>query len=130
MEEESRTARLDYHGLESFGRQSTRVAISTDGFPVGLLERAGDASEKILLLTIDLRGDWTNWIESEESVVRRSGRDWEGALLPVAAWFRSSVNHAVNQLCDPFVLTQGDEAFLVYAVAGVSGRAIARLHIT
>jgi hypothetical protein len=40
---------------------------------------------------------------------------------------RSSIDRAVNQLRDPFVHVEGEAVHLVYAVAGESGLAIARL---
>jgi hypothetical protein len=65
--------------------------------------------------------------------MRKSSRrvvPWEGAEEPVEPSLRSSVDHRVNQLRDPFLYTEGDEAFLVYAVAGESGLAIARLEVS
>lgn len=91
--------------------------------------RVGDAPERILLSTIDLSGDWMSWRESDAIEVRRPLRPWEGAGLPVRASHRSSVDHAVNQLRDPFVYVEDEVAFLVYAVAGESGLAIARLEV-
>jgi hypothetical protein len=39
------------------------------------------------------------------------------------------VNHQVNQLRDPYVYLEGNDVYLVYAVAGESGLAIARLDV-
>lgn len=105
--------------------------------------RVGDAPERILLSTVDLRGDWMSWRESEAIEVRRPVQRWEGASLPVAPSHRSSVDHPVNQLRDPFIYLEkraepGDDsaaqaadqvAYLVYAVAGESGLGIARLDV-
>jgi hypothetical protein len=92
--------------------------------------RVGDAPERILLSTIDLREDWSRWQESEPIEVYRPTRSWEGASEPVEPSVRSSVDHAVNQLRDPYVLVEGEDAYLVYAVAGESGLGIARLEVS
>lgn len=47
----------------------------------------------------------------------------------MAASLRSGVDRRVHQLRDPDVYVEGDDAYLVYAVAGESGLAIARLDI-
>ena len=96
--------------------------------------RVGDAPERILLSTIDLRGDWWSWRESEPIEVLRPTRDWEGAREPVEPSVRSAVDRAVNQLRDPFVFLdepglEDNESHLVYAVAGESGLAIARMEV-
>jgi hypothetical protein len=92
--------------------------------------RVGDAPERILLSTIDLRGDWSDWRATQPIEVRRPTRAWEGADEPVAASVRSGVDRRVNQLRDPFVYVEDDAAFLVYSVAGESGLAIARLEVS
>ena len=70
------------------------------------------------------------WRESDAIEVRRPLRPWEGALQPVEPSVRRSVDHAVNQLRDPFVYVEGNASLLLYAVAGESGLAIARLEIS
>ncbi len=89
--------------------------------------QVGDAPERILLAKVDLRGDWMGWNESESSEVLRATRPWEGGDLPVRPSVRSAVDHRVNQLRDPFVYLEGKQSYLVYAVGGESGLAIARL---
>ena len=91
--------------------------------------RVSDAPERILLSTIDLRGDWMDWRESPPVEVRRPLRAWEGADQPIEPSVRSAVNRRVNQLRDPFVFIERDDRYLVYAVAGESGIAIARLEL-
>ncbi len=180
-----------YHGLESVGRQVTRVAVSADGvafesradilgrtylrafryrgmtyalampgqfyrstdpldgFEEGPLlfnrdmrhsavllrgetlyvfwTQVGDAPERILLSTIDLRSDWTEWTESEAVEVLRPEKPWEGADAPVEPSVRSVAYGTVNQLRDPAIYEEGEEVYLLYAVAGESGIAIARV---
>lgn len=54
---------------------------------------------------------------------------WEGANEPLEASHRSSVDHPANQLRAPYIFLEGGDAYLVYAAAGESGIAIARLDI-
>ena len=89
--------------------------------------RVGDVPERILLSTIDLRKDWRDWKDSEPREVRRPTRAFEGAEQPLQPSLRSSVDHLVNQLRDPYVYVEDNVGYLVYAVAGESGLAIARL---
>ena len=89
--------------------------------------QVGDAPERILLSTVDLRGDWMNWTESDPVEVLRPERSWEGADAPVEPSVRSVAYGKVNQLRDPAVYEEGDDVYLLYAVAGESGIAIARV---
>jgi len=182
-----------FHGLESFGRQLTRVATSRDGirfdarpellgksywrvfthngytyalampgqlyrsrdplsgFEEGpllfnpdmrhaallkkddtlyvLWTQVGHTPERILLSTIDLSGDWNDWKESEPTEVLRPKRDWEGADAPLEPSVRSVAYGHVNQLRDPAIYTEDDDIYMLYAIAGESGIAVARLHI-
>ena len=105
--------------------------------------RVGDIPERILLSTIDISGDWSTWMESEATEVLRPVADWEGANEPLVASQRSVAYGPVNQLRDPAIYIEpdrvnadrvnadrvnADRVFLLYAVAGESGIAIAELH--
>lgn len=89
--------------------------------------RVGDAPESILLSTIDISGDWSQWTESEEQLVLRPERDWEGANAPVEPSVRSTAYGQVNQLRDPALFEENGMIYLLYAVAGESGIALARI---
>jgi hypothetical protein len=182
-----------FHGLESFGRQLTRVATSRDGihfearseilgrnywrafthgeytyalampgqvyrsrdplsgFEEGpllfnpdmrhaaLLKRGnllyvfwtqvGFTPERILLSTIDISGDWRDWKETDAKEILRPEKDWEGANEPLVPSVRSVAYGRVNQLRDPAIYVEDDDVYLLYAVAGESGIAIAKLYI-
>lgn len=183
---------LYYHGLEGFGTQPTRVAVSGDGihfeglqplvarpylrvfehggqtyglampghfyraeagsltaFEAGpvrfnrqmrhsaLLVRGdelfvfwtqvGDAPERILLSRIDLRRPWREWTESDPVEILRPERAWEGADEPLEPSQRSVAYGRVNQLRDPAIYEEDGRTYLLYAVAGESGIAIAEL---
>ena len=89
--------------------------------------QVGDVPERILLSTIDLRGDWMGWRESEPIEVLRPQRPWEGADAPLEPSIRSVAYGPVNQLRDPAIYTEGERTYLLYAVAGESGIAIAEI---
>ena len=89
--------------------------------------QVGQAPERILLSSIDLRGDWMDWTESEPVEVLRPERDWEGADTPLEPSVRSTAYGHVNQLRDPAIHEEDGRVFLLYAVAGESGIAIAEV---
>jgi len=89
--------------------------------------QVGDAPETILLSGIDLSGDWMRWAESAPVEVLRPERAWEGADAPVAPSVRSTAYGQVNQLRDPAIFEEDGRTYLLYAVAGESGIAIAEL---
>ena len=89
--------------------------------------QVGHAPERILLSTIDLRADWQDWRESEAVEVLRPERPWEGAGAPIEPSVRSTAYGRVNQLRDPAVYVEDERTYLLYAVAGESGIAIAEV---
>lgn len=89
--------------------------------------KVGDTPERILLSTIDLREDWSEWSPSEPVEVLRPEREWEGADAPLEPSARSLAYGKVNQLRDPAIYVEGDRTYLLYAVAGESGIAVAEL---
>jgi hypothetical protein len=91
--------------------------------------RAGEVPERILHATVELEGDWTAWTESTPVEVLRPERPWEGAGLPLEPSERGSIDVPVNQLRDPAVFEEGGRVFLLYAVAGERGIALAEVHL-
>lgn len=89
--------------------------------------QVGHTPERILLSTIDVSGDWEDWFDSEPSEILRPERNWEGANAPLEPSVRSTAYGHVNQLRDPAIFTENGRVFLLYAVAGESGIAIAEL---
>ncbi len=89
-----------------------------------------EAPEHIKLSTIDLSGDWMTWTETPGIEVLRPEFDWEGADAPLEPSVRSTAYGHVNQLRDPAIFEDaaGGRIFLLYAVAGESGIAIAEVH--
>ena len=89
--------------------------------------QVGDVPERILHSTVELGGDWMAWRDSAATEVMRPERPWEGSDAPLAPSVRSVAYGHVNQLRDPAIFEENGELYLLYAVAGESGIAIARL---
>lgn len=93
--------------------------------------QVGDVPEHVKLSTIDLSGDWTGWSETPGVEVLRPEFDWEGADAPLEPSVRSTAYGHVNQLRDPAIYedVETGRIYLLYAVAGESGIAIAEVHL-
>ena len=89
--------------------------------------QVGEAPERILLSRIALTGDWHSWRESDPVEVLRPEYAWEGAEAPPIPSVRSTAHGRVNQLRDPAVYEEDGVTYLLYAVAGESGIALARV---
>jgi hypothetical protein len=91
--------------------------------------QVGDAPESILVSTMDISGDWQQWKPSRARVVLRPEFDWEGADAPVQPSIRSTAHGHVNQLRDPAIFEENGRIYLLYAVAGESGIALAEVNL-
>ena len=89
--------------------------------------QVGDAPERILLTRIALDGDWTRWRDGSAAEVLRPEFPWEGADAPCVPSVRSTAYGVVNQLRDPAIFEDGDSIYLMYAVGGESGIALAQV---
>lgn len=87
--------------------------------------------ESIIMCSIDhLSEDWNDWTPSEPQTVLSPEHHWEGANQPLEPSRRGIIVPPVNQLRDPAIFEDGDGLYLLYAVAGEQGIAVARLDIT
>ena len=91
--------------------------------------QVGDVPESILLSTIDLSVDWQNWRATESIEILRPEHPWEGTDAPLEPSIRSTAYGHVNQLRDPAIFEENDHIYLLYAVAGESGIAIAEVEL-
>jgi hypothetical protein len=91
--------------------------------------RVGDAPEHVLLSVVDLAGDWKSWRAGRPIDVLSPELAWEGADLPARPSVRDAINVRVRQLRDPGIFEEGGRTWLLYAVAGESGIAIAELRV-
>ena len=89
--------------------------------------QVGHAPESILWSTIPITGDWSSWQASEPVEVLRPEYPWEGADAPLEPSVRSTAYGHVNQLRDPAIYVEDERTYLLYAVAGESGIALAEV---
>ncbi|MFB6295570.1 MAG: hypothetical protein ABEH66_01855 [Halobacteriales archaeon] len=107
---------------------SRHTAVRVRGSTLDLFySRIGDAPERILHTTVDLKAPWTEWEAGEPETVLAPERDWEGADRPVEPSSAGGVHEPVCQLRDPAVFEDGEETYLLYSVAGERGLAVARI---
>ena len=92
--------------------------------------QAGQEPERILLSTIKLTDDWQQWTASEPVEVLRPELDYEGATLPLEPSRRGYIDVPVHQLRDPAIYSEGDKTYLLYAIAGESGIAVAEIEFS
>jgi hypothetical protein len=69
------------------------------------------------------------WKITEPFELLRAEKTWEGGNLPPYPSIESAINTPVNQLRDPFIYKEGKKFYLLYAVRGENGIAIADLVI-
>jgi hypothetical protein len=89
--------------------------------------QVGDAPERILLSRIELAGDWHGWKDGPAVEILRPEHAWEGAEALLLPSIRSTAYGRVNQLRDPAILEDDGRVYLLYAVGGESGIAIAEV---
>jgi hypothetical protein len=89
--------------------------------------RRGDMPERIWRGIIDLTPDWDTWRMRDERAILSPELPWEGAELPLESSLEGAARGFVNQLRDPAIFVRKKQAFLLYAVAGEAGIAVARL---
>ena len=92
--------------------------------------QVGEAPEHIKLSSIDVSGDWQGWAETAGVEILRPQHDWEGASARLEPSIRSTAYGRVNQLRDPAFYEEGGRVYLLYAVGGEAGIAIARFEFS
>lgn len=88
---------------------------------------AGHRPERILATVVNLTGPPGQWRAEGVVEVLRPEREWEGSTLPLAYSRGGVTRERVNQLRDPAVYRDGEDAWLIYSIAGENGLGIARL---
>jgi hypothetical protein len=92
--------------------------------------RRGDAPERVLHGTIDLARDWQHWKVRGKTELLRPLTDFEGADLPVGRSRMGLAKGRENALRDPAIFEENGRTWLLYAVAGESGIALAEIFST
>lgn len=114
--------------LFSSNMRHAAVLVEGDTLTVLYTNVGEQPPEKILATTIDLRGDWLAWRTGDVSTVLEPERHYEGADLPLVPSIRGEISTRARQLRDPALYLEGERLYLLYAVAGESGIALAELH--
>lgn len=92
-----------------------------------VFSRLGDEPEHLLHATLDLRGDWRDWPAAPPVPLLAPELDWEGADLPPRASRPGRAFGRERALRDPALFDDGERRFLIYAIAGEQGLALAEL---
>lgn len=115
-------------GPTLFDRSMRHSAVQRVGDTLRVFySNAGDSPERILCRTIDLSRDWMDWRTSEAHLVVEPEMDYEGVDVPVQASRRGASRARVRQLRDPAIFEEDGRTYLLYALAGEGGIAIAEL---
>jgi hypothetical protein len=115
-------------GPTLFASATRHVALKLDGPVLSVFyTSAGDCPERILVSTVTLEGGWLGWQATEPAVVLEPETEYEGAGLPLEPSRRGLVMGPVRQLRDPATYRESGRTYLLYAVAGEYGIAIAEL---
>ena len=115
-------------GPRLFNRNLRHSALRIEGNQLQLFwTQVGDSPERILLSTIQLSKDWSEWKPTMAIEILRPEKDWEGGNLEPTPSVRGEINGPVCQLRDPAIYEEENRIFLLYAVAGESGIAISEL---
>lgn len=87
----------------------------------------GDAPERMMLSTIDLTSDWTQWKASTPVEVMRPEAPYECVDLPVEPSAVGDVEVPVRQIRDPAIFEERGRTFLFYSTCGEQGIAAAEI---
>jgi hypothetical protein len=110
----------------TYSQPSRHLAVHQSGRKLWVyFSNIGDAPERILRCGLDVSGDWNSWTTSSPEDVLRPETEWEGALLPVKPSLEGAMKGPENALRDPAIFVEHEHVYLLYAVAGESGIAIA-----
>jgi len=90
--------------------------------------RIGDAPERIVLATVKLEGEWTDWTLSKPVEVIEPKAPYEGIRHPNKP-SRSGSGTGVRQLRDPAVFEENGKVYLFYSFAGEEGIALAEIEL-
>jgi hypothetical protein len=104
------------------------AALKLDGDRLSVFfTHAGDCPERILRSVIRLTPDWLAWQASEPVLVLEPELEYEGGQLALEPSRRGMVLGPVRQLRDPAIYREDGRTYLLYAVAGEHGIAIAEV---
>jgi hypothetical protein len=115
-------------GPNLFNSAMRHSALKLDGDRLSVFfSNAGDCPEQILRSRIRLTPDWLTWQASDPELVLAPELDYEGGQLALEPSRRGNVMVPARQLRDPATFQEDGHTYLLYAVAGEHGIAIAEL---
>lgn len=91
--------------------------------------RVGDVPEHIVACEIPLTDDWHDWRPEATVSVLEPEYDYEGGNLALRPSVRGLAEEPVRELRDPAIFEEDGKTYLLYAVAGESGIALAELSL-
>jgi hypothetical protein len=89
--------------------------------------RGGDTPERILFSRVKLGADWIKWKPSPPQEFLAPETPWEGANLPLVGGRIGALDGPEHALRDPAIYCEAGKTYLLYAIAGESGIAIAEI---
>jgi hypothetical protein len=115
-------------GHNPFPAQMRHTGLRLDGDVLSVFYTLkGDCPERILRSTVDLRPNWTEWQASSPAVVLEPELPYEGVDAPQVPSQLGAIYEPAYQLRDPYVFREDAREYLLYAVAGEQGIAIAEI---
>ena len=117
----------DFRLRGNFLKDMRHCAVWVNGHELVIFfSRVGDAPERILAVTVDLRPDWMDWSPSEVFEVLRPEEVYEGIDFPIRTSKHGSATQ-VHELRDPCFLFDEGKGYLFYSFAGEVGIAGAEI---
>jgi hypothetical protein len=112
-----------------YGTNSVRhVALLVRGTRLFVFFSAiGDAPERIMLSTIELTQNWTQWRATTPVEVMRPEAPYECADLPIEPSRIGDIAVPVHQMRDPAILEDDGRIYLFYSICGEQGIAGAEI---
>lgn len=102
--------------------------LQSDGLLLIFHSRTWNVPERILMSTVNIEGDWAQWIRSDPIEVIRPEMDYEGIQYPMEL-SKSGSGMRVCQLRDPAIFEEDGQLYLFYSIAGEMGIALAELDL-
>jgi hypothetical protein len=87
----------------------------------------GDDPERVMVSTVEMRGDWQSWRAADAVEVLRPEAAYECSDMPSAPSAAGDVKGPVNQLRDPAIFEEAGRTVLFYSICGEQGIAGAEL---
>ena len=113
-----------------YGDRVRHVALLRRGSSLHVFFSAiGDAPERLLMSTIDLRDSWNTWRASTPIELLQPETDYQCAGMPIAPSEVGDIEGRARQLRDPAVFEEDGRAWLFYSVCGEQGIAVAELKL-